>query len=149
MLANYEPDIYDQNEYPDIQYYSISSIQDYDTFVNLFNSSKENENKYSLINMLIKRDEDITVNATNMNSLENINKLTNMLLNIYSFNISREDAKNVIFKKEYANIIDKYNEINKNSMINTENEFEKEYVLPFIESWDRIKKNVFNINVEF
>ena len=25
-------------------------------------------------------------------------------------------------------------------MINTENEFEKEYVLPFIESWDRIKK---------
>ena len=139
VLANYEPDIYDQNEYPDIQYYSISSIQDYDTFVNLFNSSKENENKYSLINMLIKRDEDITVNATNMNSLENINKLTNMLLNIYSYKISREDAKDKILKNEMNHIIDNYNQMNP-IQLNNEDELMKLYINPFIESWDMIKK---------
>ena len=140
ILGNYEPSEYDPKFFPDMQYYTVSKLENYDTFVNKFQSIKENENKYTLINLLIKKDEDLCQNAINMKSLENLNKLTNMLLNIYSFNISREDAKNVIFKKEYANIIDKYNEINKNSMINTENEFEKEYVLPFIESWDRIKK---------
>ena len=138
VLANYEPGIYDQNVYPDIQYYSISCIQDYNTFVNLFNSSKENENKYSLINMLIKKDEDITVNASKMISLENINKLTNLLLNIYSYKISREDAKAKILKNEIVHIIDTYNEFNPNK-INTEEEFINSYVNPFIKSWDMIK----------
>ena len=138
VLANYEPGIYDQNVYPDIQYYSISCIQDYNTFVNLFNSSKENESKYSLINMLIKKDEDITVNASKMISLENINKLTNLLLNIYSYKISREDAKAKILKNEIVHIIDTYNEFNPNK-INTEEEFINSYINPFIKSWDMIK----------
>ena len=45
ILGNYEPTIYSQNDYPDIQYYSVSSIQDYETFVKKFKESKENENK--------------------------------------------------------------------------------------------------------
>ena len=139
VLANYDPSIYDQNLYPDIQYYSISSIQNYDTFVNAFNSFKANENKYSLINLLIKNDEDLTINAMNMKSLENINRLANILLNIYSFKISRDDAKEKILEKELPKIIDDYNEINP-VKINNEEEFKKDYIDPFIKSWDLVKK---------
>ena len=109
VLANYDPSIYDQNIYPDIQYYSISSIPNFNAFVYAFNSLKANENKYSLINMLIKTDEDLTINAINMKSLENINKLTNILLNIYSFKISRDNAKEKILLKDFPKILDSYN----------------------------------------
>ena len=139
ILGNYDPSIYEQNVYPDIQYYSISNIQNYETFVNKFNSSKENENQYSLINMLIKRDEDLTLNAINMKSLENINKLTNILLNVYSYKISRDDAKEKLLKNEIGKIIDDYNEMNP-TKINNEEEFIEDYIKPFIESWDLIKK---------
>ena len=137
VLANYEPSIYDQNKYPDIQYYSISNIQDFDTFVNKFNSSKENENKYSLINMLINKDEEIIQNGLKLKSLENINKLTNLLRNIYSYKISREDAKKKILKNELGYITDIYNEVNPNKI--SEKDFIDDYVNPFINSWDLIK----------
>ena len=140
ILGNYEPSIYDQNKYPDIQYFTASKIENYDSFVNKFQSSKENEKNYTLINLLIKKDEDLTQNAINMSNLDNINKLTNMLIQIYSYNISREDGKKLIFKDEINNIIDKYNEINQNSIINTNEEFIQNYVQPFIKSWDKIKK---------
>ena len=89
--------------------------------------------------MLIKNDEDLTINAINMKSLENINKLANILLNIYSFKISRDDAKEKILKNELPKIIENYNEINP-VKINDEEEFEKDYIEPFIKSWDLIKK---------
>ena len=73
----------------------------------------------------------------NMSSLEDINKLTNMLIPIYSYNISREEGKKLIFKNEFTNIVDKYNEINQNSLINTDQEFEDHYVKPFINSWNK------------
>jgi len=139
ILANYEPSIYDQKVYPDIQYYSISNIQDFNSFINKFNNLKENENKYSLIYQLIKRDEDITQDAINMKSLENINKLTNLLLNIYNYKISREDGKTKVFKDEIRFIIEEYNKVNP-IQINSEEEIIDNYVKPFIKSWDMIKK---------
>jgi hypothetical protein len=140
ILGNYDPSIYDKKVFPDLQYYTLSKIDNYDTFVKKFQSSKENEKNYTLINLLIRKDEELTENAINMQSLENINKLSNMLINLYSFNISREDAKNKIFKKEWKDIIEKYNNIAKKIIFNNEAEFEKEYVKPFIESWNLIKK---------
>ena len=140
ILGNYDPSIYDKKVFPDLQYYTLSKIDNYDTFVKKFQSSKENEKNYTLINLLIRKDEELTENAINMQSLENINKLSNMLINLYSFNISREDAKNKIFKKEWQDIIEKYNNIAKKIIFNNEAEFEKEYVKPFIESWNLIKK---------
>ena len=139
ISGNHDPSIYDHNLYPDIQYYSVSNIQNYNTFVNTFNSSNENENKYPLINLLIKRNEDITLNAINMKSLENINKLTNILLNVYSYKIKRDDAKKKSLKNEIGKIIYNYNKINPNKIINEE-EFIHKYIEPFIESWDLIKK---------
>ena len=140
ILGNYDPSVYDQQIYPDLQYYTLSVVENFDTFVKKFQSSKENEKNYPLINLLLRKDEDLTQNAINMKSLENLNKLSNLLIKIYSFNISREDAKEKIFKKEWGDIIDKYNNINKKMIFNNEAEFEKEYVKPFIQSWDIIKK---------
>ena len=81
----------------------------------------------------------MTQNAINMKSLYNLNKLANMLINIYSFNLSREDAKKIIFKDELNNIVEKYKKIYPNTIINKEI-FEKEYINPFINSWNMIKK---------
>ena len=89
--------------------------------------------------MLIKRDEEITINAIKMKSLENINKLTNLLYKIYSYKIRRDDAKNILLKNEIGKIIDFYNEMNPNNIINEE-EFIDQYIKPFIESWDLIKE---------
>ena len=69
----------------------------------------------------------------------NINKLSNILLNIYSFKISREDAKIKLLKDELKNIMDAYNEININK-INNENELINKYINPFIIAWDKIKR---------
>ncbi len=149
ILGNYEPSIYDQKVYPDFKYFTLSKIDNYDTFVKKFQSSKENEKNYTLINLLLKKDEDLTQNALRMKSLENINKLSNMLITIYSYNISREDAKKVIFKNEWGNIIDKYNNISNNIILNKEDDFEKDYVKPFIESWDIIKENVPNMDAKY
>ena len=143
ILGNYEPSNYDQKLYPDLQYYTVSKLDNYDSFMKKFQSSKENENKYTLINLLLRKDEDLTKDAINMKTLESLNKLTNMLINIYSYNISREDAKKEIFKEQWNYIINKYNEINHNKIINDEKDFEKDYVKPLIQDWDLIKRKCF------
>ena len=53
IMENYDPLIYDQKTYPDIQYFSVSKIENINTFREKFNSSKENKTKYILINTLI------------------------------------------------------------------------------------------------
>ena len=139
ILGNYDPLIYDQNIYPDIQYYSVSNLQSYNTFVNKFKLSKENENKYFLINTLIKKEEDLTQDVINMKNLKNINKLSNILINIYSYKISREDGKKLKLKDELDNILETYNEMNA-SKIDSTKDFTKEFVSPFLASWDCIKE---------
>ena len=115
ILGNYDPSIYDQKTFPDLQYYTLSNIDNYETFVKKFQSSKENEKNYTLINLLLRKDEELTENAINMKALDNLNKLTNLLINIYSFNISREDAKKMIFKDELNNLLEKYKKIYPNT----------------------------------
>ena len=137
ILENFDPSVFDNKKYPDIQFYSVSYMQDFNTFVNKFKESKENENKYILINTLIKKDEDFTHDLINMKNLSNINKLSNILLSIYSFKISREDCKRFIFKNQLDHIIEIYNEINPDKI--KEEDFIKNYFEPFIKSWDLIK----------
>ena len=140
IMGNYDPSIYDQKIYPDIQYFTLSKMDDYNSFKNKFQSNKDNENRYTLINLLVNNDEELSQNIINMKNLDNINKLTNLLLNIYYMLIRREDAKNIKFKDEWKNIIDRYKEINNNEVFKDVKEFEREYVKPFIKSWDKIKK---------
>ena len=137
IQANYEPSIYSQSDYPNIQFYTISNIYNLDTFKQKFNSSSKNREKYALTNIIINKGE-IYNNAEKLKNLKNINKLCNLLSLIYSYKISREDAQNKTLKDEIKNILKYYNEMN-NDEIKDENEFIKEYIDPFIESWNNIK----------
>ena len=137
IQANYEPSIYSQSDYPNIQFYTISNIYNLDTFKQKFNSSSENKEKYALTNIIINK-RDILNNTIMIKNLKNINKLCNLLSFIYSYKISREDAQNKTLKNEIKNILNYYNEIN-DDKIKDENEFIKEYIEPFIESWNNIK----------
>ena len=138
IQSNYDPSIYDKDKYPDIQYYSITEAVNLETFKDTFNSSEENIKKYALINLLINKDSDMSKGALKMECLTNINKLENILLNKYSYKISREKAKRVKLKDEIQNIVKTFNEIN--SLKLNEEDFIKLYIEPFIESWNRIKE---------
>ena len=139
IIRDYDPLLYSKEKYPDIQYYCVSNIYNLDTFIQAFNSLGENKRKYSLINILINKGEDSTKNFINMKCLIYINKLTNLLINIYSYKISREDAKLKKLKDELPSIIKTFNE--KNSIKTTKEKFIEEYINPFINSWNIIKKS--------
>ena len=139
IQSNFDPSLYDQKQYPDIQYYFVSDNVNINTFNDKFNSFEENKKKYALTNILINKNFDINKGAIKMKYLDNINKLGNLLLNIYSFKISREKGKNITLKKELNNIIEIYNEIN-SLKINDEETFVNDYINPFLESWKGIKE---------
>ena len=138
IQQNFDPSCYSKESFPDIKFYCISNIYDLNTFSNIFNSNKENKNKYALINILINLDSDLIKNAKKMKYLNDINKLSNLLLNIYSYRISRENAKIKTLQEELGKIINDFNEINKQKTW-TEQEFIDEYIKPFQKSWDEIK----------
>jgi hypothetical protein len=98
IQANLDPSFYDEEKYPDIKYYSLSNINNFNSFAKTFSMSEDNKKKYALINILINKDMEMAQNAINMKNLLNINNLVNLLLNIYSFKISREDAKKKYLK---------------------------------------------------
>ena len=143
IQANYEPSIYSPNDYPDIQFYTISNIYNLETFIQKFNSSSKNKEKYALTHIIINKSE-ILNNIVMIKNLKNINKLCNLLSLIYSYKISREEAQNKTLKDEIKNILNYYNEMN-NDKIKDENEFIEEYINPFIESWNNIK----NLSVQY
>ena len=93
-----------------------------------------------MINTLIEKDEDLYKNVIDINCLNNINKLSNLLISKYNYKISREQAKKLIFKNELKDILNYYNIIyGKN--INIE-EFQNNIIKPFILSCDLIKEKV-------
>ena len=142
IQENYKPSIFNKNKYPDIQYYSFSNIENYNFnyFVHKFNSSEINKKKYALINILINKESELANYAIKMKNLININRLENLLLNIYSYKITREEGKRRKLKDELNYIKDTYNKIHP-IKLNDGNDLIKEYIFPFINSWDQIKKN--------
>ena len=143
--CNYEPSTYPQDKYPNIQYFYTPIIQDMNSFVQKFNSCTENKSKYILINLLINEKNDLTENAILVNNLNNINKFANLLLNIYSYKISRDDAKKRKLSDELPFIMNSYNKMY-NSSINDKKVFENKYINPFINSWKQIKDKLFKYN---
>ena len=137
IKSSFNPLEYDQKEYPDIQYYSVSSLQNYEAFVNKFNSSEKNKEKYFLINLLVNKDQEIAKNALYLKNIENLNKLGNILIDKYSFRITREEAKNIkLYEK--INEINSYYQIISGSKL-LDDDFRKTFIEPFIESWNIIK----------
>ena len=141
LQQNFDPTLYTNNLYhPDFKFYWLSDIYDINVFAKIFNSNNENKNKYALIDILINSDSNLIKNAKKMKNLSKINKLSNLLLSIYSFKITREKAKIKTLKEELNNIIMNYNEINTQKEL-SENKFINEYITPFMQSWDNIKSN--------
>ena len=145
IQSNFEPSIYPQSIFPNIQYFYTSNIQDFNSFVQKFNSCSDNKRKYALINMLINKDNNLIKNAICLKNLININKFANLLLNIYSYKISRDDAKVRKLSDELSFIMNNYNDIY-NSSINDNSIFINKYINPFIQSWNQIKDKLFKYN---
>ena len=137
IQSNYPPHIYQQKIYPNIQYFTVSKITDMQNFINKFNSLEENKKKYAIIDALINRDLDLTKNAMNMQNLIGINKLSNLLLKIYSYKITRDEAKKVKLIEQIPKIVQTYNEMNIVQI--TEDEFNSLFIADFMSSWDNIK----------
>jgi len=145
IQSNFEPSIYPQSIFPNIQYFYTSNILDFNSFVSKFNSCSDNIRKYALINLLINKENNLTKNAICLKYLNNINKFANLLLNIYSYKISRDDAKIRKLSDELQFIMNNYNEIY-NSSINDKNIFINKYINPFIQSWNQIKDKLLEYN---
>ena len=88
---------------------------------------------------MVKRGDDFTQDIIGMGSLDKINKFSNILLNIYSYKISREDAKKTKLKDEIDKIINIYNEMNPNKIDRQETLIDN-FINPFIKGWDLIKE---------
>ena len=138
IQQNFDPTLYSNELYPDLKFYCISNIYDINTFTKIFNSNTENKNKYALINLLINVDSELIKNTKKMKYLKYINKLCNLLLNIYSYKITRENAKAKTLKEELPYIINNFNEIS-NQQTWTEESFINEYINPFVGGWEKIK----------
>ena len=139
IKSSFDPLVYDQNQYPDIQYYLVSSPQNLETFTKKFNSSKENAKKYFLINLLVNKDQEITKDAINLKNIENLNKLGNILINIFSYKISRDEAKREKFIDKLPDIFNSFNKIDEQNELKTEEDFKKTIIEPFFKSWDNVK----------
>ena len=115
---NYPPkeEYYPENNFPFLNYFMKSEYPD----INLLNYElhliRNYSQKYPLINQVIINSEEFGL----LSNLTNINKLSNKLLEKYSYKISRDESQNisVFFSKQK----------------------EKEYLLPYIKSWNKIKK---------
>ena len=73
-----------------------------------------------------------------MNCLNNINKLSNLLITKYDYKISREQAKKLILKNELTDILNYYNLIYGKNI--DKEEFRNNVIKPFILSCDLIKE---------
>ena len=115
---NYPPKVeyYPENNFPFLNYFMKSEYPD----INLLNYElhliRNFSQKYPLINQIIINSEEFGL----LLNLININKLSNKLLKKYSYKISRDESQNISLFFSEQN--------------------EKEYLLPYIKSWNKIKK---------
>jgi len=130
IQSNFDPSINPQSIFPNIQYFYTSNIQDFNSFVQKFNSCSDNKRKYALINMLINKENNLIKNTICLKNLFNINKYAYLLLNIYSYKISRDGAKVRKLSDELSFIMNNYNEIY-NSSINDNSIFINKYNIFF------------------
>ena len=109
-------DIYPENEYPMLKYFNLTK---YKTKEDLINRMNNNQN-YPLLNQILLDKPEMR----KMKYIPIFNEFTNLMVENYSFKISREYAKNNSLENE---------EIYKN-----DHEFQKK-LLNFIKAWNEIK----------
>ena len=118
LLAELVPitkDIYPEKEYPMLEYFNLTKYKTIEDFIKRMDKTE----KYPLINQIIIENPD----NYNMKYLPPFNEFINYMVDIYSFKISREEAKKKILQNE---------EIFKH--FEFQNKFHN-----FIKAWDQIK----------
>ena len=129
ISENYSPLIYDFNEYPNLFFFLLSKYPDFsDMKLNL--NKTINNNKYFLINEILKNDDNFEALRLMKNVID-INKLVNMLYIKYNNKIERDKAKMM----EIIECFDKSE--------NIEN-IKKDILIPYINSWNKIKSKCTN-----
>ena len=116
---NYPPieQYYNKNKYPFLTYFMKSEYPDINILNEELNLIPNYQKKYPLLNIILINPEEFRL----LSNLNNINKLSNKLLKKYSYKISREEAQNICLYFPPK----KFNE----------------YLLPFINSFNEIKKH--------
>ena len=123
IYEKFPPQIYDQNSYPEIQFFINSKTPTIDNFKNKFAIISNSEDKYPLTKIILTQDMDKIIL---LKEIPKINKLANYLLEKCSFRYSRDSANNTKLKTEFN-----YNEI-------------KQDVNDFIDSWNKIRPIIEN-----
>ena len=118
ISENYPPieQYYPEVKYPLLNFFMKSEYPDINLLFNELRIIRNYQNKFPLINQLIINNEEFRL----LQNLPKINKLSNKLLKKYSYKISREEGQNICLYFSKKN--------------------EKEYLIPFIQSWNEIKK---------
>ena len=115
---NYPPieQYYNKNKFPFLNFFMKSSYPDINLLYSELIILNNYQKKYPLLNQVLLNNEEYRI----LSNVNNINKLSNKLLIKYSYKISREEAKNIslYFPKKKEN----------------------ELLIPYIQSWNEIKK---------
>ena len=123
ILENFPPikEFYPESKYPELKFFMKSVYPNNNLLYKELRTIIDYSQQYPLLNQVILNNEEFRL----MSNLNNINRLSNKLLNKYSYKISRDKAKiTPLFSLEELN----------------NDEFKKKYFEPYVLSWNKINK---------
>ena len=100
IIIESEPcEIYLNDKYPEIEYFTNSKLPNKDNFINKFNSNITNKNKYPITNLIINHRMFIK-RLQLLQYLPVINEICNDMIKYCSYQYSREEAKQIKIENE-------------------------------------------------
>ena len=129
ISENYSPfgDLYDENDYPYLGLFLVSKYPDLIEMEKSLEKKKDYTQNYCLLNQVIICNEDYG----RIENVVNINKLVNLLYQKYNNKIERDKAKT----KKILECFDENENIE---------EIKKDLLIPYIDSWNKIKSKATN-----
>ena len=118
----FPPDNYDEKEYPYLKYFMLRLSPSEDLLLENIKKLPNYINKYPIINAYLN--EEYRMNIDSLQNILLMNPLVDYMINKYSYNVTRERAKEIKISEILSNPEDKY--------LNT-------YYKDFIKGWDKVK----------